>query len=178
MKRLNRSRILLAMAIVALSACAGESPVSPSSDLAAALSRQNTLGTAGVYQIGFYTTGLVPVTTLVAGSAELILGAHVTDAAGAPAQGGSVTFQYCSRNGRPNDISNADEAPTSDCLSGAASWARLTSVPVDASGNAYMDFGLVMIPRTVGFRFTYSAKGGSVASGTSAPADFTWVAAS
>ena len=39
-----------------------------------------------------------------------------------------------------------------------------------------MNFGLVVIPRTVGFRFKYASQGSSVASGTGAPADFTWTA--
>ena len=164
----------------AIMACAGDSPVSPEgfASTPTALSRQSSQGEAGIYQLSFFTNGLVPVTTLVAGSGgELILGALVTDAAGAPASGGSVTFQYCSLKGfPPNDISRADEAPSSACANGAGSWARLITVPVDASGHAYMDFGVVMLPRTIGFRFAYTRKGGAVSSGVSASADFTWVA--
>jgi hypothetical protein len=167
-------------AAFAIAACAGDSPVSPERlpTNPNALSRQSSPVAPGIYQLSFYTNGLVPVTTLVAGSnAELILGAVVTDAAGAPAQGGSVTFQYCSLKGLPpNDITRADEAPSSACASGDGDWARLTTVAVDASGHAYMDFGIVRLPRTVGFRFSYTRKGGAVSSGVSAPADFTWVA--
>ena len=171
---------IAAGAAFAITACAGDSPVSPEGLAAAqsALSRQSSQVNPGIYQLSFYTNGLVPATTLVAGGgAELILGALVIDAAGAPAQGGSVTFQYCSLKGfPPNDITRADEAPSSACASGDGSWARLTTVPVDASGHAYMDFGIVMLPRTIGFRFAYTRKGGAVSSGVSAPADFTWVA--
>jgi len=167
-------------AALAITACAGDSPVSPDGLAASssALSRQGSQFSSGIYQLSFYTNGLVPVTTLVAGgSGELILGALVTDAAGAPAQGGSVTFQYCSLKGfPPNDITRADEAPSSACASGSGDWARLTTVPVDASGHAYMDFGIVMLPRTIGFRFAYTRKGSAVSSGVSTPADFTWVA--
>jgi hypothetical protein len=167
-------------AAAAIMACAGDSPVSPEGFASppSALSRQASQVNAGIYQLSFYTNGLVPVTTLVAGSgAELILGALVTDAAGAPAQGGTVTFQYCSLKGLPsNDITQADEAPSSACASGDGSWTRLTAVPVDAGGRAYMDFGIVMLPRTIGFRFAYTRKGGAVSSGVSAPADFTWIA--
>jgi len=167
-------------AAAAIMACAGDSPVSPEglASPPSALSRQSSQGEAGIYQLSFYTSGLVPVTTLVAGSgAELILGALVTDAAGAPAQGGSVTFQYCSLKGLPpHDITRADEAPSSACASGDGSWTRLTTVPVNAVGHAYMDFGIVMLPRTIGFRFAYARKGGGVSSGVSAPVDFTWVA--
>jgi len=168
-------------AALQITACASDSPVSPDGLSAdgSALSRQGSPVSSGIYQLSFYTNGLVPVTTLVAGGGggELILGALVTDAAGAPAQGGSVTFQYCSLKGfPPNDITRADEAPSSACANGSGDWARLTTVPVDASGHAYMDFGIVMVPRTVGFRFAYTRKGGAVSSGVSAPADFTWVA--
>ena len=171
---------IAAGAAFAITACAGDSPVSPEGLAAAqsALSRQSSQVNPGIYQLSFYTNGLVPATTLVAGGgAELILGALVTDVAGAPAQGGSVTFQYCSLKGLPpHDITRADEAPSSACASGDGDWARLTTVPVDASGHAYMDFGIVMLPRTIGFRFAYTRKGGAVSSGVSAPADFTWVA--
>jgi hypothetical protein len=182
MKRMLARCALIAIAggaALAITACAGDSPVSPEGLAArSALSRQSSQVNAGIYQLSFYTNGLVPVTTLVAGSgSELILGALVTDVAGAPAQGGSVTFQYCSLKGLPpNDITRADEAPSSACASGDGDWARLTTVPVDASGHAYMDFGIVMLPRTIGFRFAYTRKGGAVSSGVSAPADFTWVA--
>jgi len=183
MKRMLARRALITIAggaAAAIMACAGDSPVSPETlaSPATALSRQSSQGDAGIYQLSFYTSGLVPVTTLVAGGgAELILGALVIDAAGAPAQGGSVTFQYCSLKGfPPNDITRADEAPSSACASRDGSWARLTTVPVDAVGHAYMDFGIVMLPRTIGFRFAYARKGGAVSSGVSAPVDFTWVA--
>jgi hypothetical protein len=39
-----------------------------------------------------------------------------------------------------------------------------------------MNFGIVLIPRTVGFRFTFSGKRSGIASGVSEPRDFTWVA--
>lgn len=182
MKRILARRALIAIAggaAAAIMACAGDSPLSPErlASPPSALSRQSSLSD-GIYQLSFYTSGLVPVTTLVAGSGtELILGAVVTDAAGAPAQGGTATFQYCSLKGvPPNDITRADEAPSSACATGDASWTRLITVAVDAGGHAYMDFGTVMLPRTIGFRFAYTRKGGTVSSGVSAPADFTWVA--
>ena len=171
--------VIAAVAGALLVACSGESPVAPNEtvEMQAALARQTSTSTSGIYQLSFFTNGLVPVTTLVVGSGELILGAHITDAAGTPVQSGSVTFQYCSLKGLPsNDINRADEAPSSECASGAASWARLTTVPVNASGDAYMDFGIVQMPRTVGFRFLYRSSGGRVARGASAPQDFTWVA--
>jgi len=87
-----------------------------------------------------------------------------------------VTFQYCSlKGGPPNDINRPDEAPSAACATREASWANLTSVPVDGSGNAYMNFGFASIPRTVGFRIRYSGQRSGVSNGTSAPLDFTWV---
>jgi len=182
MKRMLARRALTTIAggaAFAMMACAGDSPVSPEGlpSTPSALSRQSSQGDAGIYRLSFYTSGLVPVTTLAAGSGELILGALVTDAAGASASGGSVTFQYCSLKGvPPNDITRADEAPSSACANGDGSWARLITVPVDGGGHAYMDFGVVMLQRTIGFRFAYTRKGGAVSSGVSAPADFTWIA--
>jgi hypothetical protein len=130
---------------------------------------------AGSFQLSFFANGLIPVSSLTVFQ-ELILGAHVADASGAPAQGGSVTFQYCSlKGGPPNDINRADEAPSAACATRDASWANLISVPVDGSGNAYMNFGFVSIPRTVGFRFKYTGQGSGIANGVSAPSDFTWV---
>jgi hypothetical protein len=87
-----------------------------------------------------------------------------------------VIFQYCSYKGLPpNDIARADEAPTAACEDGSATWANLPrGVPVNASGDAYLDFGVVMIPRTVGFRFRYLGQGSGIANGVSAPEDFTW----
>ena len=100
------------------------------------------------------------------------------DLSGTRAQRGSVTFQYCSLKGRPaNDINRPDEAPSASCADGSASWANLGSVAVSASGNAFLNFGLVRIPRVVGFRCKYSGRGTSIASGVCAPRDFTWTAA-
>ncbi|HYU52282.1 MAG TPA: hypothetical protein VEK37_05030 [Gemmatimonadaceae bacterium] len=161
---------------VALVACSDQTPVSPKVNSAAPADlRVVASGATGSYQLSFYTNGLVPVSSLTVFQ-ELILGAHVADASGAPAQGGSVTFQYCSLKGLPsNDINRPDEAPSAECATRAASWANLISVPVDGSGNAYMNFGFVSIPRTVGFRFKYNGQGSGIANGTSTPSDFTWV---
>jgi hypothetical protein len=131
----------------------------------------------GIYELSFVDTSLQPVTTLVVGTQELELAAHVTNGSGAPAQGGAVRFQYCSYKGLPPyDITRADEAPLAACESGEAIWKNLVTVPVNASGYAYMDFGIVQIPRTVGFRFIYVSQGSGIANGTSLPEDFTWVA--
>jgi hypothetical protein len=134
---------------------------------------------AGTYELSFLTSGLVPVTSLVVGSGELTLGAHVAAAAtGQPAAAGVASFEYCSLEGLPpNDITRADESPLESCASGDASWARLGSAEVNASGNAYLNFGVVQIPRTVGFRFRYAERRSGIAGGTSEPANFTWVAA-
>lgn len=169
---------LLAVVVAAntLIACSDKSPVAPNAGRGltpdiAALARS----ASGSFQLSFFANGLVPVSSLPVFQ-ELILGAHVSDGSGAPAQGGSVTFQYCSlKGGPPNDINRADEAPSAACATRDASWANLISVPVNTSGNAYMNFGFAQIPRTVGFRFKYSGQGTGIANGVSAPADFTWV---
>ncbi len=168
---------------IALLGCANESSTAPAvATMATGESAQFAAAVAGSYQLSFLDHNLQPVSSLTVCSAsscpELILGAHVESAAGAPAQSGIVTFQYCSYKGLPpNDITRADEAPSSACANGSATWANLTNVPVNTSGNAYMDFGIVMIPRTIGFRFKYSGQKSGIASGVSQPGDFTWVAA-
>ena len=180
MARRNPARFLaVIIPVVALVACSDQSPVAPSVDIGySADVRAVARAVSGSYQVAFYVNGpggLQPVSSLTVFQ-ELILGAHVADASGAPAQGGSVTFQYCSyKGGPPNDINRPDEAPSAACATREASWANLISVPVDGSGNAYMNFGFVSIPRTVGFRFRYTGQGSGIANGVSAPSDFTWV---
>ena len=164
------------VAAIGIVACSDQSPVAPSASPrppaeVAVLAR----AVSGSYQLSFFDNGLQPVASLTVFQ-ELILGAHVADGSGAPAQGGSVTFQYCSYKGGPaNDINRPDEAPSAACATREASWANLTSVAVDGSGNAYMNFGFVSIPRTVGFRFKFTGQRSGIASGVSAPSDFTWV---
>jgi len=176
--------VVAAFTAGALAACSDQSPVAPgaASDGTGA-PRLLSQPVPGTYELSFFKSGLSglePVSSLTvcaAGSVceELILGAHV-EASGAPAQSGMVIFQYCSYKGLPpNDIARADEAPSAACEDGSATWANLPrGVATDASGNAYLDFGLVMIPRTVGFRFRYLGQGSGIANGVSASADFTW----
>ena len=180
LRRIAARPTLAAVAAAALAACSAESPTAPAAaargDRPLAAQTQTV---AGSYQLSFLTNGLQPVSSLPVNDGELILKAHVQAlATGLPAQDGSVTFEYCSLKGvPPNDITRADEAPLEACATGDGAWARLGSVAVNASGDAYLDFGVVQIPRTVGFRFKYAGKRGGIASGTSAPANFTWVAA-
>lgn len=170
------TRVALSLAAAALVACSETLPVAPQADPETSVALARVTPVPGVYDLSFWNRGL-QVTTLTVGQ-ELILKAHVESATGAPAQGGSVTFQYCSLKGGPaNDINRADEAPKSECENGTASWARLLSMNVNSSGDAYMNFGAVRIPRTVGFRFKYSSKGSGIADGTSEAKDFTWTAA-
>ena len=135
----------------------------------------------GSYELSFYNSvngELEPVSSLPvctqSGCEELILEARVEDSSGFPAEGGLVTFQYCSLKGLPsNDISRPDEAPKAACQNRSAAWSNLGTYRVDEAGTARYVFGIVRIPRTVGFRFSYS-RGSNVAKGTSAPTDFVW----
>jgi hypothetical protein len=138
--------------------------------------------TPGVYELSFQSTRGEIVSTLPICTQsvceELILKAHIEDSSGVPANSGLVIFQYCSLKGLPpNDLSRPDEAPKAACESGAATWDRLVTIKVSETGDAFMDFGVVMKPRTVGFRFRYLRQGGEIASATSLAKDFTWVAA-
>jgi hypothetical protein len=130
------------------------------------------------YGIDFVNSDLEVVSTLTvcteSGGEELILHAHIETSSG-PAQGGMVVFQYCSFKGLPpGDITRADEAPSAACADGSATWANLTVVPVSGSGDAYMNFGCVRIPRTVGFRYKYLGQETGIKKGVGGPADFTW----
>lgn len=109
---------------------------------------------------------------------ELSLRARVTDSLGQPARGGAVTFEYCSRTGLPpNDITRADEAPMSECASGAATWKKLLRREVNQNGEAGMNFGFVRISRTIGFRFVYSGgRSSSIADGVGGPRDIEFTA--
>ena len=134
----------------------------------------------GKYELFFLNTSLEPVSSLPVCTSsaceELILNAHITEeSTGVPAQGGLVVFQYCSYKGLPpNDITRADEAPLEACdIDGTAKWANLTTLKVNQSGDAFLDFGVVQIPRTVGFRFQYKGQGG-IANGVSDPKNFVW----
>lgn len=172
----NRTKLVVALVgTVALLACSHESATSPDAP-ATASARLSTV--PGSYDLTFVNSARQEISTLVVGTAELILKAHVSDGLlHNPAQQGTVTFEYCGYKGPAGDITRPDEAPSADCASGVATWKRLGSVGVNASGDAYFDFGVVQIPRTVGFRFKYSSQGSDVPSGTSVPRDFTWTAA-
>jgi hypothetical protein len=177
------------LAAASLVACSSQSPVTPSPSSAAAgdLSARSAPAVPGVYDLSFivWSNGTYQeVSSLAVSSQELILKAYVTNSSGVPAQKGSVTFEYCSyKGGPPNDIARADEAPKEACEQGTASWARLASISVTAgrcptlgTGYACMNFGIVRIPRDVGFRIRYEPQGSGIAAGMTVPENFTWVA--
>jgi hypothetical protein len=147
--------------------------------LAASLAAQGVLGS---YILSFQDTNGNPVTTLPVCTAavceEMVLKAHIQDSSGNPAQRGLVIFQYCSLKGLPpNDITRPDEAPLEACENGSATWAHLGTFKVNESGDAFDDFGVVLIPRTVGFRFRYQGQGSGIANSLSDPPqgqNFTW----
>jgi hypothetical protein len=170
----------LVFATISATACSGQSPVTP--DAAPSASTANAGSGAsdaarsavpGTYDLVFIQNGQ-EVSTLSAGQgSELTLKAHVTTPAGVPATSGTATFEYCGYKGRANDITAPDEAPVSECLSGAASWKRLARSSV-TSGDAFYVFGVVRYPRTVGFRFRYDGARSGIADGGTLGEDFTW----
>jgi hypothetical protein len=179
-----RNLASLAFAVLgaaAFVACSDQSPVIPSATPdglrdPSPLSRP----IPGSYELSFVSGGQevsnLPVCTESVCQA-LGLKASVEDASRVPAQRGTVIFEYCSFKGLPpNDIQRADEAPKEACQTGEATWAQLITVKVDASGNIpVVGFGVVFIPRTVGFRFRYLGQGSGIANGVSEPENFTWV---
>jgi hypothetical protein len=181
-----RNLVSLAVAVLAagaFAACSDQSPVAPGI-IPDGLGDPSLLSrpVPGSYELSFVNDDGQPVSTLpvcTEGSVceELGLKASVKDASGVPAQSGTVIFEYCSFKGLPpNDIERADEAPKEACETGEATWAHLITVRVDASGDIpVVGFGLVFIPRTVGFRFRYLGQGSGIANGASEPENFTWV---
>ena len=134
----------------------------------------------GVFDLQFFNVNYGYVTSLPVCDANqceaLILEAHVTDTTGQPVEGGLVTFQYCGYRGFPRfDIDRPDEAPSSACAAGGTgNWRPLGTMHVDSSGVARFNFGIVEIPRTVGFRFRYSGRGSGIENGECLPEDFEW----
>ena len=168
-----------------LIACSNQSPVSPGGVAASgSLDAKPSSGVPGVYALSFFARvngAYQEVSTLPVLTAALILKAQVTDLSGNPATLGTVTFEYCSYGGRPNNIAEADEAPKEACEQGLAKWARVQSLTIDGvgcsslgGGSACSDFGVVRIPRTVGFRFRYAPQRSSIAAGTSPARNFVW----
>jgi hypothetical protein len=142
--------------------------------------RQAASTVPGSYELFFISRGQIVATLPVCGASsceELSLRAHVESSFG-PADRGTVTFQYCSfTGGPPNDITRADEAPSSACeVDGTGRWANLQSIKLKEARDVDVNFGVVQIPRTVGFRFRYSPQGGNIAGGVSPAEDFTWTA--
>jgi hypothetical protein len=181
---------VIAVVTVTFAACSDQSPVSPGGATASGSldAKPSSGGVPGVYALTFWARvggAYQEVSTLPVLSEVLILKAQVTDLSGNPATAGTVTFEYCSYGGRPNDITNADEAPKEACEQGQAKWARFQSLTVDGvgcrslgGGSACSNFGIVRIPRTIGFRFRYAQQQGAIASGTSPARNFVWVAGS
>lgn len=188
MKKLGLVPIVLGA--LAFAGCVNQTPLAPAAAAGGAgeLSAKPSAATPGIYTLTFKARvdgTLQEVTTLPVQTAELILKASVTSSTGSAAQAGTVTFEYCSYKGRPpNDISRADEAPKEACEQGTASWARLRSLyassecPALEPGYACSGFGIVRLPRDVGFRFRYASQGSGIASGTSPAKNFTWTAGS
>ena len=140
----------------------------------------------GSYELFFYASRfgvLEEVSSMPVLSGELILRAFVEDSLGVPAQNGTVTFEYCSyKSLPPGDIDRTDEAPKEACDARIASWRRLRSVDIGncprfGSGSACFNFGVVQIPRVVGFRFRFRDRTRDIDPGVSEAANFTWTAA-
>ena len=181
MSRSTFARVVATVVSLASLACSGASPVQPtpsveSSGAAGAVAAQ---AAAGTYELSFLTSQGQPVSSLPVGQ-ELVLKAHVEDSAGVPAQGGSATFEVCSRKGG-RSLARMDPAPFTECDGGSACWIHLTTFKVDAGtcpglgpGNACVNFGFISTPRVVGFRFRFSGQRSGIANGTSASLNFTW----
>jgi hypothetical protein len=116
---------------------------------------------------------------------ELILHASVTDSSGNPATAGAVVFQMCSSGGR--GFSGGQPSAACD-IDGTARWHSLSSrlnlnqwgggcfvCPPNSTGDVCVDFGAVVYPRTIGFRFKYLSQRSEIANGISDAEDVTWL---
>jgi hypothetical protein len=191
MSRHTSARLIIVTALtITLAACSNQSPVAPGAPLSvegSSLGAKPSSGVPGVYALTFHArpsgaSSYQEVSSLPVLSTYLVLRAQVTDAAGNPASLGAVTFEYCSYGGRTTDINNPDEAPKEACEQGVAKWTRSTFLGSDPNCNLVGGgfdckvFGIVRIPRTLGFRFRYAQQKGSIASGTSPARNFVWTA--
>lgn len=186
-RRLPVRLIVATACAVTLAACSGQSPLEPSASALTGSVGARIEPVPGVYNLSFWARvggTWQALSSLPVLSAEMVLRADVTDGAGTPATQGTVIFEYCSyKKGPANDITRPDEAPKEACEQGTASWARLQSVSIDGDGgcralgggSACAFFGLVRIPRMVGFRYRFASGRSGIASGTSPALNFTWV---
>jgi hypothetical protein len=166
------STILAVFVATSGAACSQGSPVAPDASFASHSNRQETSATLeapGTYEIFFLKSsirGLEPVLDFTLNVGDfLALSSEIRDSNGVRVFVGTVTYEYCEKHNV--------KVPRSECDSGAGRWTRLLSMPVDPIGSRAA-FGTCSTPRTIGFRVRYSGKGGSVASGVSAPKDVSW----
>jgi hypothetical protein len=137
------------------------------------------------YELSFQLSNgqpLDPTNPVLYVGQELVLHAFVADSSGSPATAGSVSFQVCTHGGR--NLSNQDPQPSSACdLYKTASWVTLGGrwkvnggfCPGEGTGNVCIDYGFVMTPRTIGFRFKYASQGSGIPNGVSEANDVSWI---
>ena len=163
-------RIAATARIVALSSialgCGADRVVDPSSVVDVTKAREGVVFAREATVPGSYVLSLLLV------GPELVLRAHIPElASGVAADGGTATFQVCLRKG--GSTLQRVPLPSAQCEKGGpGNWIRQIRVPVNASGDAAMSFGIAPRVATVGFRFEYSGVRGGVASGVSLPVDF------
>lgn len=157
-----------------LIACSAQAPVAPSASeaLTGDLSAQGGASAPGTYVISFLSDGGGPlVNDMLNVGQSLALKATVTDAAGRLATQGAVAFEYCSFKGEP--------APKASCESGRGAWKHHMTMQMDEAGfPPQSHWGTCSTPRSIGFRFRYTARGSAISAATSASKDATWVQAS
>jgi hypothetical protein len=133
-------------------------------------------GVPGTYELSF-----CPGSILYVGQ-EVIPHAYVSDGSGHGALSGYVQFQVCWHGRFPQPSSACDIDRTARWRTIRDRWQVnpptgnlcLGCLPADP-GNACFDWGAVVNPRTVGFRFKYVSQGSGIADGMSLPKDVTWL---
>jgi len=165
MSRSTITRLVAAAAVVVTIACSSETSVAPRVSSGAPSDLRSLAN--GEYDLSYFLSGR-----------ELILLAHVFDpVSGAPASGGTVTFQICVAKGGPT--LQMQPLPSASCQqSGSGSWVNLGRLAMDVgcptypAGYVCIDFGVAPQFTTAGFRFTYNSQKSNIASGTSNALDY------
>lgn len=155
MSRRAFARFATTLSVVALGACSDQSLVAPATLERAESPPRFAQPQPGQYDLEFLWSGTA-----------LTIVVHARTAGGGAPDGGTATVQYCSLGPPTDDITQPDEAASSACEDHSGHWVTRYRTPLNASGDAYLNFGSVSVVTVIGFRLRYSGEGSGVENGT------------
>ena len=148
----------IAVLSAAFGACSDQSPSAP----------DPSPGAVEVRPLAQLVEGEGDISFVPGVDGEVTFTAHVTDAAGAPAQGGLVIFQICVTSG---DFGFPTGQPSAACEPGGSGrWMRVGTAVVTA-GEASLSF--CCVTRPLGVRFMYRGQGSGIRTFTLPAEDYT-----